>query len=624
MPALLLSVFVLLSVPGGSVEGTSNNADASVFTEECLAETAPTAASSDVPFPGMLPGMQSARVFDAVRCELRAGNVSELTFLENDTAIAVIGQGERISFRVPSGLGGSFAAEATERGVVTHAANTVSITENAEVVSGGGENPLGVITLVVVLLFSTILVVWWWRKRRLGVGVVIGGDARRSRGNDVPETRFTDVAGCREAIEDLQEIVSCIKNPERYRELGARTPRGALLVGPPGTGKTLLARAVAGESGVPFYPVAGSDFVEMYVGVGAKRVREVFQKARKQERAIVFIDEIDAVGRRRSEHVAGGGEQEMENTLIALLNELDGFRQTGIVVLAATNRPEVFDPALLRPGRLDRRVHVGLPDVLERRAILEVHARGKRVDAALDLNEVAKLGSGMSGAQLEQLCNEAALLAARGGCSSITEAHFSEAIEYVTAGRPRRSATVAEDDRKVAAWHEAGHVVTAFVTNGANRPVRVSIIPRGNAGGLTWFEADETAIISRRSLLARLVVALGGRAAEEHLLHGEYTAGASDDLSRASEIARAMVDRFGMSERGLSVRQGSSDASDDTVENLIQHAATQARILIAENSAFLEAVATGLLESNELSREDIERPGALHAYPTTLEVGSTS
>lgn len=616
MFTLLLSALLLIGTPNGHALQASGTADdgRDVFTEACLAASTPEAAPDDAPFPGMFPGVQNARVFDAVRCEVRAGNVTELTFLDDGTSIAVLGNGARISFRMPAGRGAAFAAEAAELGVTTHAANPVSITDDGKEARSGTTSPLGVVTLVVVVVLGVVSAGWWWRKRRrgVGVGVVLGAASRRAHGSDVPETRFHDVAGCREAIEDLREIVSCLQDPDRYREIGARTPRGALLVGPPGTGKTLLARAVAGESGVPFYPVAGSDFVEMYVGVGAKRVRDVFQKARKQERAIVFIDEIDAVGRRRSEHVASGGEQEMENTLIALLNELDGFRQTGVVVLAATNRPDVLDPALLRPGRLDRRVHVGLPDVAERRLILDVHVRGKRLGDHVDLDAVARLGAGMSGAQLEQVCNEAALLAARSGHRSIDTAHFNEAIEYVTAGRPRRSATVADEDRRVAAWHEAGHVVTAFRTDGANKPVRASIVPRGNAGGLTWLEADENAITTRRALLARLVVALGGRAAEEHLLQGEYTAGAADDLSRASEIARTMVDRLGMSGRGLSVRQDASDASEDAVEELLQHAVERARTLVAENSSFLEAVATSLLERDELSREDIERLGALH------------
>jgi len=622
MLAALLSTLVFLGTY--LAPGTGTNEDA--ISATCREVVTANASEARAPFPGIVPGADTQRIFDVVHCELENDNVAELTFLEDGTALALLGNGERISFRVPNGRGAWFSAKADEFGVVTHVANTVSVENGSvDVRTDRSDSPLGRITLVVVLLLTAGGAAWWWRNRRRGVGVVVGGGGgRRSRGEDVPETRFGDVAGCKEAIEDLQEIVSCLRDPSRYAAIGARTPRGALLVGPPGTGKTLLARAVAGESGVPFYPVAGSDFVEMYVGVGAKRVREVFQKARKQERAIVFIDEIDAVGRRRSEHVAGGGEQEMENTLIALLNELDGFRQTGIVVLAATNRPDVLDPALLRPGRLDRRVHVGLPDVDEREAILAVHVRGKRIADSVALKDVARRGAGMSGAQLEQICNEAALLAARETCSEIAMRHFEEAIEYVTAGRPRRSAKVAAEDRRVAAWHEAGHVVTAFRTAGANRPVRASIIPRGNAGGLTWLEADETAITSRSALLARLVVALGGRAAEEHLLRGEYTAGAADDLLRASETARAMVDRLGMSGRGLSVRQGSSDASDEAVEELLQDAMGRARRLIDQNAGFLEAVATGLLERDELSRADIERLGTLHSSSAGVPYGAAN
>lgn len=567
-------------------------------------------AAPDVPagFPAAVTPSDEQRsrkaATDLVACEIGRGNVDEIVFLSDGSGAATLVDGTSIEF--DAGTKGTWlAATAAGAGVTIRAARTPDLVERTDVDAGaddGGVSIPGILSLTAAVAFAG-----WWAFRHIRgrrTAVPVGHRARGTKRNDdIPETRFSDVAGCKEAIDDLREMVDILRNPDRYQLIGARTPRGALLVGPPGTGKTLLARAVAGESGVPFFPVAGSDFVEMYVGVGARRVRDVFEKARKRGRAIVFIDEIDAVGRKRSSTIVGGGEQEHENTLVALLNELDGFRQTGVIVLAATNRPEVLDDALCRPGRLDRRIHVGLPDARERAEIAKVHLRGKPAGAGVSAERIAAGTVGMSGAQIEHVCNEAALLAARTGRDRIEERDLDDAIGYVALGRARTSALVTDEQRTITAWHEAGHAVTALRHPGADRPRNVSIVPRGQSGGVTWLETSENPILSRRALKARLVTTLGGRAGEELLLGGEHTAGAADDLRRATELAGAMVDRLGMTGRGLSVRDGGDKTSAETVEELLQEALEEARHIVTENRALLEDMVAELLRNDSLDGE---------------------
>jgi cell division protease FtsH len=332
----------------------------------------------------------------------------------------------------------------------------------------------------------------------------------------------------------------------------------------------------------------------------------MFEKARKAGSAIVFIDEIDAVGRKRSNSAVSGGDGETENTLISLLNEMDGFRDSNVVVIAATNRADVLDPALLRPGRLDRRVHVGLPDVAGREEILAIHMRNKPAGSDVNLSTVARRTPGMSGAQLEQVCNEAALFAAQSNRTQVTESDLSSAVEYVVMGRARRSAKVHPNDRRVTAWHEAGHALCALRQPAAERPVAISIIPRGEAGGVTWMVGSDSQLLSRAQLKARLVVALGGRVAEEMLLDGEHTAGAANDLEQASAIAGMMVDRFGMTSRGLTVRTNSTDSSEAAVEELLQSALAEARALLTQNLPLLRGLVDALLEHDDLAEHDIE------------------
>jgi len=582
---------------------------------DCATATVASAAPASVPAyvpRGLQAEMHLASLGDEyVRCLLESGEVVRLLVLQGDVAVATLRDGRQIEFALPTEDASQFVAAFAARGVPVEPGETPPLAlpnASAAAPSRDASSPLPWILAIVSIATGATLM---YRRRprkalvhRTASQASPSRATSRSTGEDVPTTRFTDVAGHAEAVEDLAEMVDVLRNPEKYRELGARPPRGALLVGPPGTGKTLLARAVAGEAGVPFYAAAGSDFVELYVGVGARRVRDVFERAKKAERAIVFIDEIDAVGRRRSPHVSSGGDQEMENTLVALLNELDGFAATNVLVLAATNRPDVLDPALTRPGRLDRKVHVGLPDESARLGILGVHTRTKRVDPSVDLSVIARRTPGMSGAQLEQVCNEAALLAARRGGPSLTAEDFSAAVEYVLLGRARRSATVAENDRIVAAWHEAGHALVAHRHPHAPSPIAVSITPRGNAGGVTWMSGDDSQILSRQQLRARLAVALAGRAAEERLLAGEHTAGAADDLLRATEIASAMVQRFGMSDFGLAVR-GDSQESDLATDRLLRTAHDEAVAMLEADAATLRRLAEALLEREDLNTEDL-------------------
>lgn len=421
----------------------------------------------------------------------------------------------------------------------------------------------------------------------------------------IPRVTFADVAGCQEAIEDLQELAQFLKDPDKFNELGAKVPRGALLVGPPGTGKTLLARAVAGEAGVPFFSAAGSDFVEMYVGVGAKRVRELFAKAKACEKAIIFIDEIDAVAKIRSSN-ANNSNDEREGTLNAILHELDGFSKSNVILLAATNRAEMLDPAILRPGRLDRKINVPNPDRKGREAILEIHAKGKPLAKDVDLALIAKRTPGMSGADLSSILNEAAIEAVRRNLKQIDAACLSDGVALVAMGRARKSAVVTDRDRLITAWHEAGHTVCALLHPEASDPVSVSITPRGHAGGITWMSGSDDQYLQRNQAAAQLVVALGGRAAEEMLLEGEFTQGPSSDLEHATKLADRMVNTYGMTRRGLMVRESQKDtASAEVIEELLTGALIDAKNLLSDNLEFMELLITRLLESETLDQPEI-------------------
>lgn len=440
-------------------------------------------------------------------------------------------------------------------------------------------------------------------------------------------TMFRDVAGSDSAKQELVEIVDFLKSPERFQEIGAETPRGVLLVGPPGSGKTLLARAVAGEAGVPFFSISGSDFIEMFVGVGASRVRNLFEEARKSSPAIVFVDELDSIGRRRGTGL-GGGHDEREQTLNQLLSEMDGFEKTtSVIVLAATNRPDVLDAALLRPGRFDRRVTVPAPAVLDRQAILEIHAEKRPMDDDIDLALIARSTPGFSGADLANLLNEAALAAAREQCKTVSHRHILLARDKIVLGLKRGGIVMTEDERRTVAYHEAGHALVAAIAPTAEPVHKVTIVPRERSMGLTEQLPDGDRYLFREDyILDRLKVLMGGRAAESFRI-GSITSGAEQDLKQAHQLARRMVLDWGMSTRFRNLAYGSdqgevflgeeigrrreySDSTardvDDAVREILDAAYNEASRILSENSTALDQLATALLDREEITRSEVE------------------
>lgn len=452
-----------------------------------------------------------------------------------------------------------------------------------------------------------------------------GRSRARLINDDKKRVTFKDVAGVEEAKEELQEVVEFLKHPKKFIEIGARIPKGVLLVGPPGTGKTLLARAVAGEAGVPFFSISGSDFVEMFVGVGAARVRDLFEQAKKNAPCIVFIDEIDAVGRQRGAGL-GGGHDEREQTLNQLLVEMDGFTiNEGIIIIAATNRPDILDPALLRPGRFDRQIVVDIPDIKGREEILKVHARNKPLEENVDLSILARRTPGFTGADLENLLNEAALLAVRRNKKRIGMQELEEAITKVIAGPEKKARIMTDKERKLVAYHEAGHAVVAHLLPTVDPVHEISIIPRGRAGGYTLIlPKEDRFFMGKTELLEQVTHLLGGRASEELVLN-EISTGAQNDIERATEIARRMVMEYGMSEnlgpmtlgnkheevflgrdlaRGRNYSEEVAAEIDREVRNIIERCYDRARNLLTENINKLHKVAEALLEREKLSEEE--------------------
>jgi cell division protease FtsH len=445
---------------------------------------------------------------------------------------------------------------------------------------------------------------------------------------DTPKTTFADVAGADEAVEELHEIKEFLANPAKFQAIGAKIPKGVLLYGPPGTGKTLLARAVAGEAGVPFFSISGSDFVEMFVGVGASRVRDLFEQAKSNAPAIVFVDEIDAVGRHRGAGL-GGGHDEREQTLNQLLVEMDGFDvKGGVILIAATNRPDILDPALLRPGRFDRQIAVGPPDVLGREAVLKVHAKGKPFAQDVDLATIARRTPGFTGADLANVINEAALLTARNNGRLITTEALEESIDRVIAGPERKTRAMSDKEKRVTAYHEGGHALTAWAMPNLDPVHKVTILPRGRSLGHTLVLPLEDRYTQTRSeILDQLVYALGGRAAEELVFH-EPTTGASNDIEKASALARSMVTEYGMSSKLGAVKYGTGDAEpfmgrdyghqrdyseevaadiDAEVRGLIEGAHDEAWEILVQYRNELDALVRELVEKETLTKEDLER-----------------
>lgn len=548
------------------------------------------------------------------------GEVQEASFLKEQTiVILTLNDGTLIQTYYPASKGPSVVVALLEAGTPIRLlpdsllnALDQSSTESSLVATpetgetgraGFGTYSIGLIALSGFIVFIVVQNKRSKRKDERATEMLVS--------SGLSTTTFADVAGCEEAIDDLSELVEFLKDSERFVKLGAKIPKGALLVGPPGTGKTLLAKAVAGEANVPFIPATGSDFVEMYVGVGAKRIRELFAKANEHGKAIIFIDEIDAIGRARADQVQGasGANIEHESTLLALLSELDGFKESGVIVIGATNRPEVLDPALVRPGRLERKVQVPNPDRRGREQILMVHTHDKPLGKDVDLEIVALRTPGSSGADLAAIANEAAIEAARRNLDEIDQECFENAISTIIMGRARHSALVTDRDRKITAWHEAGHALVALLEQDADNPLSVSITPRGVAGGVTWMSGTDDQFLSRNKAKAQLSVALGGRAGEELLMNGEFTQGAQSDLITATKLAGAMVTRFGMSRRGLQVRQkydGTFDATcEDVIDELLGEAMERARTILSANHAHLKTIALGLLERDTLNLAEI-------------------
>ncbi len=450
--------------------------------------------------------------------------------------------------------------------------------------------------------------------------------AKDISGTDKPTVTFDDVAGVEEAKEEVQEIVQFLREPERFIQVGARIPKGVLMVGPPGTGKTLLARAIAGEAVVPFFHISGSEFVEMFVGVGASRVRDLFNKAKQHAPAIVFVDEIDAVGRQRGAGL-GGGHDEREQTLNQILVEMDGFsNETNIIVIAATNRPDVLDPALLRPGRFDRKVMVDLPDVRGREAILKIHSRGKPIAAEVELGDIARLSAGFSGADLENLMNEAAIFAARRSRTQIEPVDFQDAFDRIVMGPERKSRVLSEEDKELTAYHEAGHAIVSFNLLYTDPVQKVTIIPRGRAGGYVMSLPEDRLASTREQFEDQIAFAFGGRAAED-VFFGRITTGAASDLQQATRIARAMVMQYGMSEnlglRTFGEQQGSiflgrdmtygrdysedaARAIDEDVTQILDANYERAKQIIEENKDKLVELAHTLMTVETLDRDDFE------------------
>ena len=445
---------------------------------------------------------------------------------------------------------------------------------------------------------------------------------------DKPTVKFDDVAGADEAKQELQEVVEFLKEPQKFAALGARIPKGVLLVGPPGTGKTLMAKAVSGEAGVPFFSISGSEFVEMFVGVGASRVRDLFEQAKRNSPCIIFIDEIDAVGRYRGTGL-GGSHDEREQTLNQILVEMDGFgTDTNVILIAATNRPDILDPALLRPGRFDRRVTMDRPDVQGRRAILEVHIKGKPIEPGVDILRIAKQTPGFVGADLENVVNEAAILAARRNKRAIGTRELQEAVERVAMGGPeRRSRLISPKEKEVVAYHEAGHAVVARLCEQSDPVQKVTIVPRGRAGGYVWRVSEKDRVMANRSyFMDNIAVALGGRVAEE-LVFGDISNGASMDIQQLTQLARSMVTKYGMSNLMGPLQFGQQDEMvflgrelaeqrdyseevaeeiDQEVRRIVDEAYTRVRSLLGDNIQKLHSVARALLDDETLNMDEFE------------------
>lgn len=554
---------------------------------------------------------------------LASENKLESIEISGDSLTAIGSDGSQYTSRKESG---SSIVEQLEVAGVSSGAGGVDVSVRG---TGGIGSFFGILLNFLPIIFFGAVLLFMMKQAQGSTSQTFSFGKSKAKvfDKDNPTVSFSDVAGVDEAKEELQEVVEFLKSPERFLALGAKIPRGVLLMGPPGVGKTLLARAVAGEAEVPFFSISGSEFVEMFVGVGASRVRDLFDQAKKHAPCIVFVDEIDAVGRHRGAGL-GGGHDEREQTLNQILVEMDGFNSgTNVIVLASTNRPDILDPALLRPGRFDRRVTLDSPDVKGREEILNVHSKGKPISEDTDMESIAKQTAGFSGADLMNLLNESAILAARRDKKTITYDEMAESIDRVIAGPERKNKVVSDREKNMVAHHEAGHALVAHLLPHADPPYKVTIVPRGQTGGHTRFmPEEETQLVTQNQLEARLASAMGGRVAEE-LVFFEVTTGAGDDLEQATNIARAMITRLGMSKklgprtfgkreelvflgREISEQRDYSDTIaqtiDEEVHGLIQHAYEVAKNLIDTNMGKLTALASHLVEHETIEGNELK------------------
>lgn len=558
--------------------------------------------------------------------EIRKGTIKKIVADENTLAVTLKNDQEKTSTKES---GTSLVEQLVDYGVSSEELNSANVSIEVKQ-PGPWVNILSLLGYVLpfVIVGVAFFLIFRQAQGSNNTAMSFGKSRARMFSGDQPKVTFADVAGVDESKEELQEIVEFLREPQKFIALGARIPKGVLLVGPPGGGKTLLAKAVSGEAGVPFFSISGSEFVEMFVGVGASRVRDLFEQAKKHSPCIIFIDEIDAVGRHRGAGL-GGSHDEREQTLNQMLVEMDGFdTDTNVIIMAATNRPDILDPALLRPGRFDRRVVLDRPDMRGREAIFKVHVKGKPLAAEVDLVVMAKSTPGFVGADIENLVNEAAILAARRNKKQIGQTEFQEAIERVIAGPERKSRLISEDEKRIIAYHEAGHAIVLAATPEADKVQKISIISRGMAAGYTIALPDDDRILmSKNKLTAEMIGMLGGRASEE-LIFNDITSGASNDIENVTKLARKMVTRLGMSAelgpmvygqkqelvflgREISEQRDYSEAIaekiDSEVQKLVNNAYLQAKKVLTKYRSKLDAVANKLLEVETLSREEFEK-----------------
>jgi cell division protease FtsH len=573
-------------------------------------------------------GEQDVLSINEVAADIINGKVSRIIETEDTLTVIYKGEGDVIERESHKETTSTLVEQLKELGVTTEQLSA----ENIKIEINPPSQWLNLATIFGYILPFILLGGAFWFIFRQAQGsnnaaISFGKSRARMFTGDQPTVTFEDVAGVEEAKEELQEVVEFLREPEKFISLGARIPKGVLLVGPPGTGKTLLAKAVSGEAGTPFFSISGSEFVEMFVGVGASRVRDLFDQAKRHSPCIVFVDEIDAVGRQRGAGL-GGSHDEREQTLNQMLVEMDGFdTDTNVIIMAATNRPDILDPALLRPGRFDRRVVLDRPDMRGREAILKVHVKGKPLAAEVDLGVLARSTPGFVGADLENLVNEAAILAARRNKKVITQPELEEAIERVIAGPERRSRLISQEEKRIVAYHEAGHAIVGHVLPNTDPVHKVTIVARGMAGGYTMaLPQEDRTLMSRGKMLDEIAFTLGGRAAEE-IVFNDITTGASNDLERVTRMARSMVTRLGMSSelgpmvygqkeeliflgREISEQRDYSEAIaeviDQEVRKLISEAYARAKNILTDYKDMLDAVAQRLMEVETLSREEFE------------------